>query len=648
MGRWPGLQATYLFRCKHLVTREIPRHIPERACDTLSGTEGKSAVDSTTIRFGVFELDVTRRQLCKNGIKIKLEQQPLEVLLMLLDRPGEVVARAEFKARLWPNGVHVDFDRSLNKAVLKLRETLGDIAESPRFIETRPRHGYRFIAPVERGGQVAETEVPPVSRRTRSLVWAACTAAAALAAAGLAWRVTTLRSGRPQVRSIAVLPLRNLSGDPDQENLASGMTEVLTTGLAQLGALDVIASSSTQRYKKMDKPPPQIARELNVDALVEGSVQRSGNRVLVTARLIDGTTSRQLWAKSYERDYRDALSLQAEIATVIAEEIGAKLTARTRRPSSANPEAQDAFLRGESLYGRSDFKRSFALYQQAIEKDPHFAAAYARLPFYYRLRDGSLPMEEGLAQWKAAVKRALELDPNLDEAHRAYGVLLGSEWNWKEEEREYKIALGLNPNLALAHQQYGSMLTFMGRAEEGIQELKRAQRLDPASGSIETMLAIAYWFARQPDELLKQAQRLEDQDPRWPPLFRGYAHELKGEFDQAVRDLLLMPKEDGAPIIERYIVERAHAYTALGKTREARGSLTELFQLSQKRKVEAWFFACLYAALGEKDRAFEWLDKAYLERLSEMVGFAASPDMDPLRSDPRYTAMLRRMRIPER
>jgi tetratricopeptide (TPR) repeat protein len=427
------------------------------------------------------------------------------------------------------------------------------------------------------------------------------------------------------------------------------MTEVLTTGLAQLGALDVIASSSTQRYQKMDKPPAQIARELNVDALVDGSVQRSGNRVLVTARLIDGTTARQLWARSYERDYRDALSLQAEIANVIAEEIGAKLTARTRRPTSANPEAQDAFLRGEFLYRRGDFKRSFALYQQAIEKDPHFAAAYTRLPFYYLLGDGSLPMEEGLAQWKAAVKRALELDPNLDEAHRAYGVLLGgSEWNWKDAEREYKIALGLNPNLALAHQQYGGMLAYTGRADEAIQELKRAQRLDPASGSVGTMLALAYWFARRPDELFAQAQRFEDLDARWPPLFRAYAHELKGEFDQAIRDLMLMPKEDGAPIVERYIVERAHAYTVLGKTKEARDSLIELLQLSQKRKVGAWFFACLYAALGEKDRAFEWLDKAYMERPSEMVSFAASPDMDPLRSDPRYEAMLRRMGIPER
>jgi TolB-like protein/DNA-binding winged helix-turn-helix (wHTH) protein/Tfp pilus assembly protein PilF len=602
----------------------------------------------SVIRFGVFEVDVAARQLRKSGIKVKLEQQPLEVLLLLLGRPGEVVTREELRGRLWPDGVHVDFDRSLNKAVVKLREALGDVAESPRFIETRPRHGYRFIAPVELRVQVEENVASPASKKPRTLVWGACAAAILWAGATLIWRTIQVRH-TSHVSSIAVLPLRNLSGDPNQEYLASGMTEVLTTGLAQLGALDVIASSSTQRYQKMDKPPAQIARELNVDALVDGSVQRSGNRVLVTARLIDGTTARQLWARSYERDYRDALSLQAEIANVIAEEIGAKLTARTRRPTSANPEAQDAFLRGEFLYRRGDFKRSFALYQQAIEKDPHFAAAYTRLPFYYLLGDGSLPMEEGLAQWKAAVKRALELDPNLDEAHRAYGVLLGgSEWNWKDAEREYKIALGLNPNLALAHQQYGGMLAYTGRADEAIQELKRAQRLDPASGSVGTMLALAYWFARRPDELFAQAQRFEDLDARWPPLFRAYAHELKGEFDQAIRDLMLMPKEDGAPIVERYIVERAHAYTVLGKTKEARDSLIELLQLSQKRKVGAWFFACLYAALGEKDRAFEWLDKAYMERPSEMVSFAASPDMDPLRSDPRYEAMLRRMGIPER
>jgi len=385
---------------------------------------------------------------------------------------------------------------------------------------------------------------------------------------------------------------------------------------------------------------------------MEGSVQRSGNRVLITAQLIDPTRDRPVWARSYERDFGDVLALQHDLANDVAVKIRAEVpSSKLARPvhvSSSNPEAEDAYLRARDVFRRGDgLKRSYELFQQAIQKDPRFAAAYAAIPFGVMIAGGLLPSDEGLAQWRAAVSRALDLDPNLAEAHHAYGTLLGyHDWKWLEAEREYKTALKLNPSLARTYKSYGTLLVYTGRLDEGLQEIRHGERLDPFGNRTDPGLGGALFLARRPDELMEYARKMEDLEARLPRLFRGYAYELKGEFDNAIRELKGLP-DAGVVRTERHITALAHAYASAGRRKEAQQLLDELTQISKKRKVQAWWFASMHAALGNKDQAFEWLDKAYQERPSEMIFFRVSPEMDPLRSDPRYQDMLRRMNFPQ-
>lgn len=613
------------------------------------------------IRFGVFEVDGATGELRKRGVLIRLERQPTAVLRMLLEQPGEVVSREDLRSRLWPDGVHVDFDHNLNKAVGKLREALGDSATSPRFIETKPKQGYRFIAEVSRSGPNTDEPLEvatPVALEPEGSSRSHRSAAIAIAVAVVIVLATlggiyAIRASAG-IRSIAVLPFENVSGDTDQQYLSEGITQALTTNLAQIGSLSVIAQTSASRYRKTGKGRPEIARELDVEGLVEGSAQRRGDRVLVTARLIQASSGRYVWAQSYDRDLRDALALQSEIASSIAAEIRARLTpeeqTRLANPRSANPEAQELYLRAQYLDRQEKTERSFALFQQAVQKDPNFAAAYAAMPFGPMLYANFLPAIEGLAQWRAAIARALELDPNLAEAHRARGSLLGfNDWNWREAEREFRAAIRLNPNLAFAHQHYGMILSLAGSRDEGIAELRRAQRLDPFDLGVNTMLAHAIYFARKPEDLTRQADKLEDMNPGWAHLFRGHALELRGEFQKAITEMTPPPSYDlrVQPGAERVIAALAHAYAMNRQPEEARKLLTLMTEVSKQRTVpiQGFWFACVYAALGEKDRAFEFLERAYNERPSEMIGVGAYPDMDPLRSDPRFHALLQRMNL---
>jgi TolB-like protein/Tfp pilus assembly protein PilF len=498
-----------------------------------------------------------------------------------------------------------------------------------------------------------EDSATPVSRESGARLWILCVAAVVAMIAGAAISSRDFLPPRsPQINAIAVLPLRNLSGDPDRDYLAAGLTEMLTTEIAHMGAFDVIAPTSTLGYQSHGKTARQIARELNVDALVEGSVQHSGNRVLITAQLIDPRTDRPVWARSYERELADVLALQRDLANDVAAEIRANIpSSKLGRPahiSSSNPEAEDAYLRARDVFRRGDnIKRSFELFQQAIQKDPNFAAAYAALPFGLMMAGGLLPSDEGLTQWRVAASRALDLDPNLADAHLSHGTLLGyHDWNWLEAEKEYKTALKLNPSFARAYKSYGTLLVFMGRMDEGLQKIEQGERLDPFGNRTDPGKGGALFLARRPDELMEQARKMEDVDARLPRLFRGYAYQLKGEFDNAIRELKGLPDE-GVVRTERQITALAHAYASAGRMTEAQQLLDQLTQISKRRKVQAWWFASIHAALGNKDQAFEWLDKAYQERPSEMIFFRVSPEMDPLRSDPRYHAMLKRMNFPQ-
>jgi TolB-like protein/DNA-binding winged helix-turn-helix (wHTH) protein/Tfp pilus assembly protein PilF len=612
---------------------------------------------SSPIRFGVFELDVATGELRKSGVRIKLEQQPLSVLLLLLDHPGEIVTRDQLRARLWPDGVHVDFDRSLNKAVVKLRESLGDLRESPRFIETKPRQGYRFIAPVEKGAADRPEESPVgASNKPRTRVWIAVAAALTVLAAGsVAWRL--LRPVPSQIRAIAVLPLRNLSGDPAQEYFADGMTEALTNGLAQLRGLTVIAHSSVMSYREASRNILQIARALAVDAVVEGGVERSGDRVRITVQLIDGTTAHHRWARSYDRNSRDTPALNSDIARAIAEELEIELTpeqqARMAAPRSVDPAAQEAFLLGDYSRRRGgDGIRCIQHLQEAIARDPAFAAAYAAQAECYpsAIAGGLLPANEGIPRWRAAVTRATELDGDSAAAHHALGrFLMSNDWNWRDAEREYQTALRLNPNLAPAHGDHARLLAATGRVDDAVREQKLAVRLDPLSFSINGDLAQLLLWARRPDEALELSPTLATHgSPLILHLVRGSAYEEKGNLEQAILEFQWRPpemNENQAPVLT--MGPLGHAYAIAGKRELANHLLAKLMELYPSKHGVPWEMAVIYTGLGDKDRAFEWLEKGYSERPNWMFSIKVDPRMDPLRSDPRYKELLRRMGLPQ-
>jgi serine/threonine protein kinase/Tfp pilus assembly protein PilF len=466
-----------------------------------------------------------------------------------------------------------------------------------------------------------------------------------------AWRFWP-RAESHHIRSIAVLPLRNISRDPDQQYFADGMTEALTTGLAQLSELTVIAKTSTMRYQGTQKSTPEIARELNVDALVEGSVQRSGDHVLITAELIDGPADRHLWAKSYERDVRDALALQNEVAQAIASEIHLKLTpaeqSRLVLQRSINPEAQEAYLRGLYWNDKGDTGKSFAYLEDATKKDPNYAPAYAALSttFPSMIYARGLPMKEAYPRWRAAVSRAVELDDGLAEAHVALGFLLHHhDWNWTEAEREFKRAIQLNPNLAEAHLWYSTDLQSLGRVDEAIVESARAMQLSPYSIVANSDYGQYLISAGQFPKALEQARKMLDLAPPTGHDLMGLAYEQMGDLSRAIAEYQIEVRDRNRFFVS--LTDLAHAYAVAGDKPQALKLLAELQELSKRRIVDSFEFAIVYAGLGDKDRAFEFLDKGYDERPSNLESLKFEPRMNPLRSDPRYQELLLRMGLPK-
>src|SRR5262245_8434402 len=464
------------------------------------------------VRFGVFEADLRSGELRKHGVKIKLHHQPFQILSILLEHPGEVVTREELQRRLWPADTFVDFDIGLNSAVKKLRNALHDSAERPRYVETLSRRGYRFIAPLsnvstsEEEKVISEAkpviEVPGPARleepsaerdrempktsgwvHSRSLRWAMVIVAVALLGL-LAWlnaggwrhRLWT-RATPIQIRAIAVLPLDNLSGDPEQEYFADGITDALITNLAQIRSLKVIARTSVMGYKGTRKRLTEIAKELNVDGIVEGALIRSGERVRVDAQLIEASTDRHFWAKTYERNISDVIALQNEVAQAITNEIQVKLTpeeqARLLRTESLDPQAHEFYVKGRYFWNKrteASVLKSIDYFQQAIQRDPNYAAAYAGMAEAYATRPDLSPEEQCLkARPMASV--ALQMDEGLAEAHNALAAcLFEPAWDWAGAETEFQRAIALKPNYATAHQWYGQLI----RALDGRTGLQRS------------------------------------------------------------------------------------------------------------------------------------------------------------------------------
>lgn len=436
------------------------------------------------LRSAQFELDLRTREIYKEGKRIKLQEQPCQVLALLVEHPGELVTREELRKRLWPNDTFVDFDHGVNLAINRLRDALGDSAENPRFIETLPRRGYRFIAPVNapkasRDGEPSAqaTSSPAGSAGSGSITWRRALLPALLALSLVAvffalirhWRG---RSPENNIRSLAVLPLENLSGDPNQEYFVDGMTDALTTNLAKIKSLRVISRTSAMKYKNSRTPLAEIARSLHVDAVVEGSVVRSGDKLRITAQLIDARTDRHLWAEDYDRDLRDVVAVQGEVARRIAQEIKTTLTpeekAQLASQRQVNPEAYEAYLKGRYFWNKrteAGIKKAITHFQQSIAKDPNSPLAYDGLADCWHSAGwyGYLSPQETFPKTRAAAMKALELDATLGEAYASLAMVsMNYDWDWSAAEREFRKAIELNPNYANAHHWYADYLSAVG------------------------------------------------------------------------------------------------------------------------------------------------------------------------------------------
>jgi TolB-like protein/DNA-binding winged helix-turn-helix (wHTH) protein/Tfp pilus assembly protein PilF len=634
----------------------------------------------SVVRFGTYEVSLQSGEVRKAGLRIRVQQQPLKLLEILLEHPGEVVTREELRSRVWPNESFGDFDQALNIAIGKLRSALGDSAENPRFIETLPKRGYRFIADVSVfdadarpkklesvAGDPSDTvpgntlqgaglALAPKRRRwlTRGLIVAV--------ALVLSWAILSVwlfRSRAPAptgIRSIAVLPLENLSGDASQNYFADGMTDELITDLAQISALRVISRTSVMVYKGARKPLPQIARELNVDAVVEGTVLRSGDQVRITAQLIEASTDRHLWSQSYKGELRDTLALQNRVAGAIADQIRINLTPREqaalKNVKVVNPEAYESYLKGRYFWNKrtaDGLKVALAYFKQAIEEDPKYAQAYSGLADTYALlgdwQYAVMTPKEAFPKAKVAAIKALELDSSLGEAHNSLAFVLdGFDWDFDSAGKEFQRAIELNPGYATAHHWYAWHLSLLGRFDEAIVEMKKAENLDPLSLIINADLAELLDLAHSYDESIRQSRKTIEMDPNF-----GLAHNQlaqaylqKHMYDEAVGELQEAVKFSGdSPTC---IANLARAYVASGMRGEAVNLLGDLKKRSNPGYSNASEIAMIYASLGDRDQAMNWLEKGYEERFNP--GVLLRPGFDPLRSDPRFQNLVHRIGLP--
>jgi TolB-like protein/DNA-binding winged helix-turn-helix (wHTH) protein/Flp pilus assembly protein TadD len=624
------------------------------------------------LRFGVFEADPRLGELTKHGKRLPLQEQPFQLLAMLLERPGELVSREELRAKIWPQTI-VDFDHGLNKAISKIRDALGDSAENPRFIETVARRGYRFLAdvavvqdgPPERaaGDPVLQADAGPLARREagissrgppRALTWRLLGFGLALVlAAALSWILYTSRNSAPTIRSLAVLPLKNLSGDVSQDYFTDGMTEELITQLGQISSLRVISSRSAMFYKGVDKPLADIARELSVQAVLEGSVLRSGDRVRITAQLIRVPADEQMWAQSYEGELRDTLALQSEVAQAVAEQIQATLSRRQqavlRNRKTVNPAAHEDYLKGRYFWNKrtgDGLKKAIDYFSRAVETDPTYAEAYSGLADAYALSGdwayGVLAPQDAFRQARAAATRALALDDTLAEAHTSLAFALDLyAWDWAAAENEYKRAIELNPGYATAHHWYAWHLLVMGRNGEGIFEMRRAESLDPLSLIISANLAEALCVAHLYDESMKQSEKTLGMDPNFAVAHYalGQALEQKHMHDEAIAEFqraIELSGHSGA-----FDSNLAYVYAVLGRKVEAEDIVKDLVARPDKNPSIDANIALVYVGLGDHDQAMIWLNKAYEARFNPSI--LLRPGFDRLRSDARFVDLRRRL-----
>jgi len=629
-----------------------------------------------SLAFGCFEVNLVTGEVFRNGRRLRLSGQPSQLLPILLLRAGQLVTREELRLQLWPDETFVDFDHGLNNCVNRIRDALGDSAANPRFIETLPKQGYRFIASV---GIVPEKEPAPspahsppkepepasiapdpepsarsLQKRTgriRALRWLLVAACAILTAVGL-WIRHDRQPAEPPIQSLAVLPFKNLSGDPAQEYFADGTTEELIGRLSMIRGLRIISRTSAMQFKGTNLSAPEIARKLGADALVEGSVIREGNRIRVHAQLIRASTDEHFWSEIYDRELGDILTLESEVAQSIARRVEATATGNERarlltaRPVS--PDAYESYLQGLSANGdtRAGLEKRIAWFDDAIRKDPTFAPAYVGLGEAYdglgTIFVGGGSPSETRPQAISAIRKALALDPENAEAHVSLAGMYRSEWKWVEAEAEYRRALDLNPNNAAANLEYSQWLLCQGRIEEALAWARRGRDLDPL-GDAGTTLAWNLFNARRYDEAITGFRNALIVKPEggltlW---HLGWALFLNHQPEEGIRVL-----EKAALVTDRspgIIGTLAWMYARTERRADALRLLGELKERQRTGYVPTAALVHVYLGLGDNDEAFAWLERAYQEQSNFLMYLKVFPLFDSVRGDPRFQDLLRRV-----
>ena len=618
------------------------------------------------LRFHDTELDIGRYEIRQRGRSLRLERLPMELLILLASRQGELVTREEVIERLWGKGVHLDADQGINTAIRKIRLCLRDVADNPTYVQTVVGKGYRFVPPVTISQPTLltlndEPPAPPLpeppavstpdsSRWVRSK-WIVIAALVTLAAASaFAWIWYAHRASQPApIRAIAVLPFENLSGDPAQDYFVDGITDELITELAKMGGVRVISRTSSMQYKHAKGNLKEIASELGVDAVVEGALSRSDNRVRITAQLIRASSDQHIWANSYERDVSDILALRAEIALAVARELRVELALDTPGTTSRRPLNQEAYV--EYLRGRYawNLRREPALleaiqhFEAAIQIDPNFAQAYSALADCHTALGylNARSPEETFPTARLAAQKALELDSSLAEPHASLAYYyLYYERNWDAAEKEFRKAIELNPSYAVAHDWYGVYLTARGRWSDALKELEKARQLDPLSLPIRTDVGFSLYYSGNYDAAIQSLRETLEQDQGFPlaHLWLGRAYEEKGMYAEAVTEFDKVQKAlPGWPVA---MAATGWVYGRWGKTSEARRILTELNAQSKHRYVSAYAIALVHAGLGDKDESLRFLNLGMNERTNWMVWTAIDPRWQPIRDDAGFQQLL--------